>query len=427
MHTLRTIALLAPALCLAQAAAQSPMPWDENTPIVDVQRELYKKHHAKGASAWVSARYLGPGMLREEVHTYMATSDTPREPQRRRSQDNGRTWSDFQPLPEVILKVQGQRVHWGPGPTFYDARHDVLVSIWLRQPHLKGHYNNACFSRISPDLGTTWSEPKLLRYEPGDDHDPKDPFKESYLKHNQAYFGTNILHRADGTLVHCVAHANATGDPNNDERPWRMGSLCFLGKWDQKAADYEWKAGKRVEISPDVSSRGLMEPFLAELEDGRLLVIWRTSSTAKTPGRKWFSTSSDGGLTLADPQELKYDDGSRFYSPSSIHRMFRHSVTGKLYWVGNICPSPPNANSPRYPLIIAEIDEKIPALKRNTVTRIDHRREEDSPRLQLSNFSCFEDRQTHAVEIYLTRLGEDPKDFWGADAYKYALTLRANR
>ena len=424
MQTLRLIGLLSAVLWVTEAVAQTTMPWDENRPIVDVKREVYKEHPGKGASAWVSVRYVGPGLVREEIHTQMLTSDTPRKPLRRRSEDNGRTWSDFEPVPEVILKVQGQRVHWGAGPTFYDAEHGVTVSIWLRQPHLKGHYYNTCFSRISRDMGVTWSEPRLLRYEPGDDHDPEEPFKESYLKHNQGYIGTNILHRSDGTLVHCVAHANASGDPKNDERAWRMGSLCFVGKWDGKAGDYDWTAGERVEISADVSSRGLMEPYVEELKDGRLLVIWRGSNTAKTPGRKWFGLSSDGGLTLDGPRELKYDDGSRFYSPSSIHVMFRHSVTGKLYWVGNICPRPPSGNSPRYPLIIAEVDETVPALKRDTVTRIGGRREEDSPRVQLSNFSCFEDRQTQAVEIYITRIGEDADDFWGANAYKYTLTLR---
>jgi hypothetical protein len=31
-------------------------------------------------------------------------------------------------------------------------------------------------------------------------------------------------------------------------------------------------------------------------------------------------------------------------------------------------------------------------------------------------------RETHALEIYLTRIGADSNDFWGADAYKYTLT-----
>ena len=74
--------------------------------------------------------------------------------------------------------------------------------------------------------------------------------------------------------------------------------------------------------------------------------------------------------------------------------------------------------------IIAEVDEKIPALKRATVTLIDDRREGDSERLQLSNFFLLENREDHSIEVYLTRLGEDPDDFWGAHAYKYTLRLR---
>ena len=90
-----------------------------------------------------------------------------------------------------------------------------------------------------------------------------------------------------------------------------------------------------------------MEPEVAELADGRLLVVWRGSthgwdgSVAKVPGRKFFSVSSDGGRTLTPPAVWKYDDGSDFYSPSSIHRMIRHGVSGKLYWLGNICSTPP--------------------------------------------------------------------------------------
>ena len=105
-----------------------------------------------------------------------------------------------------------------------------------------------------------------------------------------------------------------------------------------------------------------------------------------------------------------------------FHRLIRHTVTGKLYWVGNLSAGPPRGNSPRYPLAIAEVDETIPALKRSTVTAIDDRQPGESPRLQLSNFSLLENRETHALEVYLTRIGADPGDFWGADAYKYTFT-----
>ena len=236
------------ALWADETVAETPMPWDENAPIVDVKREVYREHPAKGVSAWTSVRYVGPGLLREEIHTQMAASDTPTKPMRRRSDDNGYTWSDFEPMPEIVLRVKGQRVYWGAGPEFYDAEHRITVSIWLKQPYLEGRHHNHCFVRTSRDLGLTWEEPKLLRYEPGDDFDPENPFNPGFLRHNQAYCGSNILRRSDGTLVHCVAHANAPGDPQNDQRPWRMGSLCFLGKWNAEEGNYDWRPGRRVEI-----------------------------------------------------------------------------------------------------------------------------------------------------------------------------------
>ena len=418
------VALLTVVWAAEALGASTPPPWKENRPIVEIGKQVYQHHPRKDVGAWVAVRLVGPDLEREEVHTTWARSDTPEKPKRRWSRDNGRTWSEFEAMPEVVTHPEGVRVFWGRGPQLYDPESKVTVSIWLRQPHLSGRHHNHCFIRISRDHGRTWSEPTLLRYEEGDAFDPNDPHREGFLKHNQAYFGGNILRHSNGQLIHCVAHANAAGDVKNDERPWRMGSLCFVGKWNSVSASYEWTAGKRVEISPEVSSRGLMEPAVAELDDGRVLVIWRGSNTSKTAGRKWFSVSEDGGLTLTEVRELKYDDGTQFHSPSSYHRMIRHCMTGKLYWVGNISAGPPQGNSPRYPLVIAEVDESIPALKRSTVTAIDDRQPGESERLQLSNFSLLEDPETHILEVYLTRIGTNPDDFWGADAYKYELTLK---
>lgn len=84
---------------------------------------------------------------------------------------------------------------------------------------------------------------------------------------------------------------------------------------------------------------------------------------------------------------------------------------------------PAKGNSPRCPLIIAEVDEKAVALKKDTVTLIDDRQANDGPALQLSNFTLFEDRVTHRFEMYLIRLGENATDRWSANAYKYTLTL----
>jgi len=173
-----------------------------------------------------------------------------------------------------------------------------------------------------------------------------------------------------------------------------------------------------------------MEPDAAELADGRLLVVWRGSTrgwdgtAATTPGCKFFSLSTDGGRTLVAPAPWMYSDGSSFYSPSSYHRFVRHGGTGKLYWLGNIAADAPEGNSPRYPLVIAEIDEAAAAPRRDTVTAIDDRQPGQGD-IQFSNFSLFEDRQTRELLLHLTTYGQepDPRDWATAENYRYALTL----
>lgn len=400
------------------------LPWKINAPIGTVKKELYCAHPRPGAAALVCMEYVGPKLERMETRSLEMRSDVHVQRSKRFSTDNGRTWSDFIPLPSTDVYYDGVEVWEGEGPRFYDADAGVLVDVWLRQIVAKGQFNEATYWRLSRDFGKAWSHPQRLRYEPGDEFDPQNPLAPSFLKTNQAYFGSNILKLSNGTLVHAVANANAPGDPDNDKRPWRLGSLCFIGKWNRELKDYQWTPGKRVEISPERSSRGLMEPEVAELKDGHLLVIWRGSNTPTTPGRKLYSVSTDGGMTLGPVEELNYDDGSSFYSPSSYHRMIRHSVTGKLYWIGNISSVPPSGNSPRYPLVIAEVDETIPALKKSTVTAIDDKQPGQTDAVQFSNFSLLEDRENHSLELYMTLYSESPSGMYDADVYKYVLTLK---
>jgi BNR repeat-like domain len=432
---LLSAALFGSVVCLAVAAegqSETP-PWQANTPIVTVKKELYKVHPRPRTAALVSVASVGPGLELQEAHAFETQSDVGDDITARWSLDNGRTWSDVVPVqPSNNVTYAGTTVWEGGGAAAYDPTSALLVGFWLRQIERGGIYHCFTYIRTSGDLGRTWSEPKQLTYEPGDPFDPADPLKATFVNHNEAYLGNNILVRRDGTLLVCLAHANAPDDPRNDQRPWRMGSVLFLGRWDPARREYTWTPGARVTISPDDSARGLMEPEVAELVDGRLLVVWRGSthgwdgSVAKLAGRKFFSISTDGGRTLTPPTEWKYDDGSSFYSPSSYHRMIRHSVTDKLYWIGNITSTPPRGNSPRYPLVIAEVDETRAALRKSTVTVIDDRQPNQGPDVQFSNFSLYEDRETHALVLYLTTYGQepDPAAWATADSYRYTVTLR---
>ena len=422
-HVPKTV--LVPLMALGAVAAGETMPWRTNPPIVLVEKQIYRKHERPRAAMLVSVQYVGPKLERREVHAHEVASDVGADIQARWSADNGRTWSDFVDVqPSNHVTYAGVTVWEGEGVATWDPASGRLVQLWLRQIERGGIYSNFTYVRTSADSGRTWSAPVQLKYEEGDDFDPAEPLRPGFLNRNQGYLGNNILVRADGSLVTCLAHANAPGDPRNDRRQWRMGSVLFIGRWDETAQTYAWESGARVEIAPDWSARGLMEPEVAELRDGRLLVVWRGSThgwdgtVAELPGRKFFSLSDDGGKTLSPVAEWQYDDGTSFYSPSSIHRMFRHS-NGTLYWLGNISATPPEGNLPRYPLVIAEVDEDKAALKRGTVTAIDDR-QPGQPGIELSNFSLLENRETHEIELYLAGYGQNPD---GADSLKYTLAL----
>jgi hypothetical protein len=404
--------------------APDPPPWQTSLPLAYVKKEIYAKHPKPGAAALVSRFSTGTNQEQMEIRALEIRDDVPSDAAARHSTNWGRTWSEFTPLAPTLSNPKGIEVWEGGGAKFFDPAAGVLVELWLRQIALKRLYHNFTYYRLSRDRGRSWSLPKQLCYEPGAAFDPENPLRPDFLQRNQAYFGNNLIRHSNGLLVTAVAHANAPADGNNEKRPWRMGSLCFLGRWDAKAGDYDWSPGQRVAIAPEISSRGLMEPEVAELQDGRLLVVWRGSDTPQTPGRKWFSLSTDGGRTLGAVRALTYDDGSEFYSPSSYHRMIRATPTGKLFWLGNLCANHPRGNAPRYPLVIAEMDEARPALKRATVTAIDDRLPGQNQTLQLSNFSLLENRQTREVELWLTRYGEDPANVFNADCYHYTLWLR---
>lgn len=439
------LSIVLPGCACLIGSAQQPQRLNTNRPIVKVVKEVYMRHPKPGVGISVSPRYVGPNLQLEEIAFDGLKDDTPVGVRRRRSPDNGRSWSQWESLPPMVLNEHGTRVDWwmgggngAGGANFYDPVAKVSVSIWLRQTGFdpkdfdpRGsstkQIHNQLFYRISLDHEKTWGEPKQLVYEDSAPFDPKDPFNERFLLHNEAYPGNNTIRHSNGTYIHCAANVTDPDDTERHQRQMQIGSICFIGKWDRIKKDYVWTSGNRISMSTKISSRGLMEPAVAELKDHRLLVIWRGSNAkldpVQVPGRKWYSVSADGGITLSPVRELKYDDGSSFYSPSSFHQLLRHSKTGKLYWVGNIANDPPKGNDPRYPLVIAEVNEELAALKRKTVTVIDDRQPGEDENFELSNFEILENRETHEIEIYLSRYGENPKDYWAADAYRYRLRL----
>jgi hypothetical protein len=434
--TIKPAALSVILLAGPVLAAQSPdaLPWKVNKPIVSVKKELFAKHPGEKTAAMGSVFYAGPNLERMETRQDEGVSDQTVNLRVRFSTDNGRTWSSFQQLPNSVVTYAGVHVWEGPDNAMplFDSRAGVLVQPWLRQVFLGNGFYNAAYYRISTNHGQTWSAPRQLKYEPGPDFDPANPSNPAFLTNNLAFPAQNLTLTGEGKLVLGV---HAVKDPagSNHFGGELLGALNFIGTWNGltgAAADYTWTHGNRVIIAANRSSRGLQETGTAQLKNGRVINIWRGSnyglsgSDLAAAGHKWLSISCDGGLTLGPIQELKYDDGTPFFSPSSFHRLLRLQSNGKLYWFGNICSDPPDGNWPRHPLIVAEVDENKVALKRSTVTAIDDQQPGQSPKLQLSNFSLLEDRETHRLEMVLTLYSEDPSDWRNADCYKYTLTLK---
>lgn len=411
-------------------------PWRTNSPIVIVKKEIYRANEAPGRAPMASVRYIGPGLERYEVQGTEVRDDVPEQRKYRRSKDNGRTWSEFKPLPDIPKICAGHEVLMHRFDGAYDPASGVLIGGMLHQIQTPGLWNNFTYADISRDGGETWTQSQQLVYEPGESFDPENPLKPAYLLHNHGYPGNNVLFHSNGTVLYFLCCANTPDDPQNATRMWKNGAICMIGRWDPKAAngkgDYRWQPGGRMSISPELSSRGLLEPEAIELHDGSVAVVFRGSNESwdgsppiKEPGRKWYFTSKDAGRSFSELKRWCYDDGTPFYSSSSFHRTLRHSVTGKLYWLGNISATPPEGNHPRYPLIFAEIDDRTGLLKKKTLTAIDDRRPDQGPEIQFSNFSFFEDRESHHIEIYLTCYGEVLGGDWRtANCYKYTLNLK---
>ena len=425
--------------------------------ICEVTKEVYVAHTQPRAGTSVSMGYIGQGLRREEVHARVASSDWADQVRRRRSDYNGRTWSEWELVYEEAptqgeITQSGGPSQRGTGPA--DAGSGQLIKpvfqriihgdpreamhvLWQGDRRFCDHG----FYQLSGDDGESWGPARMLKYEEGPDYDPDDWGAEGYFRSNEMYIGGAAV-LGDGKVAISatipVEYRDAADEkvpsvfPNDYREGSVAGAMCFVGTWDAGAGDYQWQTSTSMFLPRRQSTRGLVELDLRPLADGRLLLLMRGSNTGldpvRCPSRRWFAVSDDGGLTWGPVTDMRWDTGETLYSPASIAHSFRSRRTGKLYWVGNIPDTAPEGNAPRYPLQIVEIDEtaSIPAFKHDTLTLIDDRDPaRDSEHVQLSNFSVVDDRETGQVEIYLIRLGErgGGDDVWSADAYRYRLEL----
>ncbi len=423
---------------------------------VRITKEIIE--HSPGPNKSVSRRqrYTGNGLKRIDIRSITSESDYSNESYRRFSDDNGVTWSDWEDVHtgEYIVKGQDEISVGKPSYGIYNPVHNHYVSINMQRIFDGGHKNayrlywqeakrgfhDHSFLYTSSD-SINWSEGQLIKYEPGADYVEEKWNDPEYLWNNDAYIGSNLQILENGDILFSIgANIKACCDilhlDVNEVFPScpdiMKGLIVIRGIWNKETNRYDLFNSKPVVINDLKSSRCVDEPLVFRLDTGRIIAIfrgsnvqsknWNTRIEKGAPGHKWYCYSDDGGKTFTDPVPWHYETCEVFFSPATISSFYKSSKTQKLYWIGNITGPDAYGNSPRYPLVMAEVEQKQGLLLKDTLTVIDdYHPLTDSPNMQLSNFDLLEDRLTGKLEIYITRLGANIKDFWKSDAYKYTI------
>lgn len=329
-----------------------------------------------------------------------------------------------------------QNVYQNPYVLKYDDTRCIANAMLTRGvgDTATGFMDYKMWYRVSTDGGRTYGELRPI-VQRGVAYSPMHPIEYVHVGKNSFCYATIpgiMLKLSNGRIFFPCYYAplDAQGNYYNPLNAYTFSWVCgIIGTWNEAGDDLLWDVSEPVTIDADQSSRGADECAVIELagKPGHLLMVIRGSNepnpTGKIPACKWKTLSTDYGKTWSKCEPFTFDDGEVFLSPSSCCSFLRSSRTGKCYWVGNISRVLPRGNWPRYPLVIAELDEKKLALRRKTVTIIDDRQPEDPPDLQLSNYDLLEDGKTGEFLLHLDRWvagGKAP----GAGPHTYVLRVR---
>ena len=409
----------------------------------------------------LSREYLSEdGLALRETKSVVKESDYPSPALCRISEDNGRTWGPWTPIEKKSFSQsfgKDERIFELYGKV-YNPHHKHYVATGFYRYFLEGHeaayaaywqkgersffdHQTVCLFHEGEDK--PFSE-HLVMYEEGKEFDPENPRDREHLTRNNGFENAPIVLR-NGDIAVPVGVPVSVGcriaglDARRVFPSCPEISRCVIvarGKYNPSTERYDFTFSNSVILSDLRSSRGIDEPILAELESGRLLLVMRGSNVASaawntriepgTPSFKWFSYSDNGGRDFTDAEPWRFDSREVIYSGATISQFFRSSKNGRLYWFGNITDHTAYGNGPRYPLCVAQVDEKTGLLIRDTLTVIDTRREGESDAVQLSNFTLLEDRETKNIELSLCKYGQfdRTKPFFG-EGWRYEIDLDA--
>ncbi len=394
-----------------------------------ISREVFVASPRKGiavmASAWYT-RKTGGEMVSLEQR--WSRSDTVDMAYYRHSRDHGRTWSAPVPKATGEKRPEGMmRRH--PRCGYLDPRSGRLIEFWNEgvlpsDDPLEGMRQWNIFYTIN-------GGPVQQLIHRGSEFNAKHPLPGVWTGKNSVMIGDMasrpFTRPSDGAiLTPCgITPLDADGKLYNPTGAYTWHDAAFLiGRWKDGGRRLEWEISDLIKADPERATRGMDEPAIAALADGRLITVMRGSNDKRPelPSYRWHAFSSDGGKSWTKPAPWTYDSGEAFFSPSACSQLYPHPVTGKLYWLGNIVPVNPRGNRPRYPFVIGEVDRATGLLIKRSVRVVDDKAPDDDPLLTLSNFFAREDRQTGGIALHMTRLVA-AADGWVGDAMLYRIRV----
>ena len=354
----------------------------------------------------------------------MSRSDTVDSAYYRTSRDHGRTWS------APLARSTGERRPGGmwrrhPRACYLDPATGRFLEFWVEgvlptDDPLEGMRHWNIFYSVDSGL------PEQLIHE-GAEYDAGHPLPGVYTGRNCVMLGDVAslpLTMPDGTIL-LPAIMSPLGNDGKLYNPTGgytyTDAVVLHGRW--MGERLAWRASEPVKGDPLRSTRGMDEPTVARLADGRVLMLLRGSNdrNPSLPGYRWICYSDDGGWHWTPPKPWTYTDDANFFSPSACSQLLSHS-NGKLYWVGHITPVNPRGNRPRYPVVLGEVERASGLLIRDTVIPVDDRHEGEDPILMIYPPCAREDRRTREIVLHMSRIFAF-QNGWKGDALLYRIRV----
>ena len=406
-------------------------------PLGPIRREIFIPSPRPGVSAIAGTYYTrrtGTDLI--SIHQLMARSDTVDFVYFRYSSDNGRTWGNQNEVPAQEIRPNGK---WRRAPrgcvvdsiTGRFVYFSLVATLPTDDP-LEGMRQWTVYYSVSENAGFDWYLDEEI-VQGGKEFTSSHPLPGIWTGHNGIMIGdiaSQPIVLADGTFLVPII-VTPIGPDGNYYNPGGGYTYTIAGvlrgRWAADGRHLQWEMSQLVETDPKRTTRGSDEPTLAQLADGRLLMVIRGSNDKKyeLPGRRWVSHSSDQGRTWSRMEPWTYSNGEDFFSPAASSLLLTHS-SGKIYWLGNISPTNTAGNNPRYPFVIGEVNRTSGLLEKDSVRVVDTRGPNDSVMLALSSPCAREDRETGEIVLNLTRWGQHSTATvynWTTDAYLYRIPV----